>query len=483
MQFCAFLFSGGESTAYTGRERIYTTEREINRKNIVEVLRKAYAMHCVNASEIEYLWNYYKGKQPILGRTKTVRPEICNKIVENRANEIVSFKIGYVFGDPIQYVGRSSTRRVTKSISDLNELMRTQSKYAVDREIAEWMMVGGVGYRVVLPDDSRVVKIASLDPRKTFVVYSTEMIPRPVLGVSYWLDEKSIPHYSCYTETSFFEVFDNRVSETPHGMGAIPIIEYQANNAMLGSFEIVLPLLDALNTISSNRVDGVEQFVQAFLKFINCNADEETVSMLNEMGAVSVASQQGLPADVDFVSAELNQSQVQTLVDYTYQTILTVCGMPNRNGGSSTSDTGQAVILRDGWSLAEARAKDTEAIFKKSETEFLKILLKLCRNLAGINLEIKDVSIKFTRRNHEDILTKSQVLTTMLSEPKIHPLLAFTHCDMFPDPEEAYTMSEEYYKKFQEGEVNDSTGITRRQVQRGNDPGRVDGGTGGSNPS
>lgn len=439
-----------KTIAFTGRIKITTSETKITRSNIVGVLNKAYLTHCVNQAQIEYLWRYYRGNQPILNRTKVVRPEINNKIVENRANEIVSFKVGYMFGDPIQYVGLSSSRRVTSAISKLNELMRTKSKASIDREIAEWMSIGGVGYRVVLPNE-KGIEIASLDPRKTFVVYTREMIPKKILGVSFWVGVDGKPHFSCYTDTHYYEVEGEKVTETPHGLGAIPIIEYPANNARLGSFEIVLPLLDALNTIASNRVDGVEQFVQSFLKFINCDIDEEAIRRLNEMGGISVSSSQGMAqADVDFVSAELNQTQVQTLVDYTYQTILTVCGMPNRNGGSSTSDTGQAVILRDGWSLAEARAKDTETIFKKSETEFLEILLNLCKVKYRIDLKVEDVSIKFTRRNHEDIQTKVQVLTTMLDNPKIHPLLAFNHSDMFPDPEEAYAMSEEYYK--QEGE-------------------------------
>lgn len=34
----------------------------------------------------------------------------------------------------------------------------------------------------------------------------------------------------------------------------IPIFEYPANNARLGSFEIVLPLLDTINNIESNRM-------------------------------------------------------------------------------------------------------------------------------------------------------------------------------------------------------------------------------------
>jgi len=55
----------------------------------------------------------------------------------------------------------------------------------------------------------------------------------------------------------------------------IPIIEYPANKARLGAFEIVLPLLDAINNVESNRMDGVEQFIQAFWKFIGCHIEKD----------------------------------------------------------------------------------------------------------------------------------------------------------------------------------------------------------------
>ena len=90
----------------SGRRILITDETEINRGNILGVLNDVESAHLANSSEIKYLWNYYKGKQPILERKKTVRPEICNRLVENRANEIVSFKLGYLCGEPIQYIAR-----------------------------------------------------------------------------------------------------------------------------------------------------------------------------------------------------------------------------------------------------------------------------------------------------------------------------------------------------------------------------------------
>jgi len=124
-----------------------------------------------------------------------------------------------------------------------------------------------------------------------------------------------------------------------------------------------------------------------------------------------------------------------------YQTVLTICGMPNRNGGSSTSDTGSAVIMRDGWSAAEARAKDTELMFKMSEKEFLKLIIGITNTLRDMNLKLSSIEIRFTRRNYENIQEKAQVLTTMLANDKIHPRLAFEHCGLFVDPELAYTQS------------------------------------------
>ena len=49
----------------------------------------------------------------------------------------------------------------------------------------------------------------------------------------------------------------------------IPIIEYPINSARLGAFEIVLSVLDAINTVQSNRLDGIEQFVQSLIVLIN----------------------------------------------------------------------------------------------------------------------------------------------------------------------------------------------------------------------
>lgn len=438
-----------------GRRVILTDAGEITAGNVVGVLEEAMKLHEKNRSEIDYLWKYYKGEQPVLQRSKTVRPEICNKIVENRANEIVSFKVGYLCGEPIQYVGRGTDAAVTNGIGTLNEYMFLVDKPALDQEVVEWGMICGTANRMVLANDTYEAEsdeapfdIFTLDPRDSFVVYSNDVKRRRMMGVKYNTDAFGQKTFSVYTDSQYFTIKDGKVAETASNpLGTVNIFEYPANNARLGAFEIVLPLLDAINNIESNRMDGIEQFVQAFVKFINCDISKEDFEALKDLGAIKVKSADGQPADVDIVTNELNQQQTQTLKDDAYQAVLTICGMPNRNGGSSTSDTGSAVLLRDGWSLAESRAKDSELMFKRSEKEVLRLVLKLCDGLADLKLKLKDIDMKFTRRNYDNIQSKSQVLVAMLQQPKIHPLLAFTHCGLFSDPESAYTMSNEYYEE------------------------------------
>lgn len=438
-----------------GRDVITIDEVEITDENILEILRKVMSTHEKNRGEIQYLWDYYKGKQPILGRKKKVRPEICNRIVENRANEIVSFKVGYLCGEPIQYIGRSGSEAISKAISELNEMMFSENKATQDKRVVEWQAICGTAYRLVLPDnrggeDDAPFEMYTLDPRDTLVAYSNEVGNKPLLAVKYCTTEDNDTIYSIYSATHFWKIKNTAIVESrKHALDIVPIIEYPANTARLGAFEIVLPLLDEINNIASNRMDGIEQFVQAFIKFINCDITKEELNEFIELGAIKVKSHEGMTADVDMVSSELNQGQTQISKDDAHSAITEITGMPNRNGGSSTSDTGQAVVLRDGWTLAESRAKDSELMFKESEQQTLKLILRIIRDTQGLSeelyaLRLKDIALQFTRRNYENIQSKAQVLTQMLAQNKIHPRLAFAHCGMFTDPEDAYRVSEEY---------------------------------------
>lgn len=472
---------------YAGRKKILCDIATINEHNITSALRGALFEHYKNSNDIDYLYSYYKGRQPILSRVKEIRPEICNKIVENRAHEIVSFKTGYLCGEPLQYVSQGSTDNVSAEIGKINDLMLLCGKATKDKELAEWMYICGTGYRMIMPnapyinsdivpklknrctdfiEDEAPFDIYTLDPRNTFVVYHSGLGEKPLIGVRYVVRQDKSITYSAYTNNEYFEMESEslfgslrltKIEKRP--LKFMPIIEYPLNNARLGAFEIVLPLLDVINKVQSNRLDGIEQFIQSLVVLTNADIDDDAAKAIREAGLIKLKSFGDNKASIEVFAEQLDQTQTQTLVDYLYQSVLTITGMPNRNGGNSTSDTGTAVIMRDGWSAAEARAKADELMFKESERQMLKIVLAIVRSTIGTTLRLADTEIRFTRRNYENIQEKSQVLTTMLANDKIAPLLAFTHCGMFSDPEDAAKISAEHYVNVQaalERELNES---------------------------
>lgn len=468
-----------------GRREIVTNIKEITPNNVVDVLRKALVPHTANSNEIHYLYNYYRGIHPILNRNKEIRPEINSKITEARPAEIVNFKVGYLMREPVQYISKDENPNSDK-INRLNYFTFSEEKVVKDRELADDMHICGTSFRLILPDtpedeDEAPFEINTLNPERTFVVYSNDSYKRPILGVTYIKDDNGVKHYSCYTKDMYYEIVNYEIiSAQPHVLGDIPIIEYPLNLARMGAFECVLDLLEAIESIDSNRLDSIEQFVQCLLLLHNVSLEVDKVKALRDLGAIEYADRtETMKGEIKYLTSELNQTQTQTLVDYMHQTVLEICGMPSQgDGNSSDSSNNGAVIFKNGWYSAETMAINTEIMFKKSERRFLKLALNICRYLSDLDLKPSDVEIKFTRRNYENIQVKSQVLITMLSCDKIHPKLAFEYCGMFTDPDAAYKMSEQYIKEQEEKAKNEvlrtAAGNTEKDTgspqQNGNSP-------------
>ncbi|MBR0161946.1 MAG: phage portal protein [Oscillospiraceae bacterium] len=445
----------------TGRRKIRTAVREITLENVREVLEKALTVHSLNCGEITYLWEYYKGSQDIQFKEKFVRESINNIVTVNRANEIVTFKTAYLLNEPIQYISHGGEDAVSEKVERLNELMRAEDKESKDKEIVDWMHICGVAERLILPDaendqDGAPFCIYTLDPREAFVIYSARIGERPMAGVVLQVDEKERQYATVYTKNRVFEVTREAVREIGavedeeggsygHLLGDVPLVEYENNSARMGAFETVIPILNNINRLESDAVDSVQDFVNGFDVFQNCEIEDGDYSQLSLGGkAVKIKTVvQGMEAKVYRVASELNQSGVQQRVDDLTEAYLTICGMPNRNGGSSTSDTGQAVIFRDGWSEAESRAKDTEKLFTRSERRFLRVALNICaarkEGDCQLGLELKDIGVNFARKSLNNLQSRFQCMSEGLGNSFMHPMDVYNAFgDIFGDKTAAY---------------------------------------------
>lgn len=443
----------------TGRRKIKTYVNKITEQNVREVVENALAYHAKNAGEIQYLYDVYRGKQDIRDKKKVVRETINNKVVVNHANEIVTFKTAYLLNEPIQYISHTGEESASKEIEKLNNYMRSEYKDSKDKEIVDWIHIGGVAPRLVLADkdtgenEGAPFCIYTLDPRFAFVIYSCRIGERPMAGVILQKDENENWFADVYTVDHHYVLYKESMVTYAVNYGGIPLVEYLNNDARMGAFEAVLPILNSINELESDAVDSVEDFVNGFDVFQNCDIEDDTYQNLGLGGkALKIKTVvQGMEAKVYRVASEISQSGVQTRIDDMTDNYLSICGMPNRNGGSSTSDTGTAVIYRDGWSEAESRANDSEKMFIRSERAILKVVLHICNTLESgkyaLNLDLADIDVEFLRKSFSNLQSKAQILCEMLNNPKIHPLVAYETAGIAKDNLAAYRLGMQWYKE------------------------------------
>lgn len=452
------IYVGPTDTYLFGRKVIYADykEEEMNASTIAKILNDVFGVHLENASEIDYLEKYYKGYQPILGKTKDVRPNINNIVVENNAYFITEFKKSYVFGEPIQYVQRGDI--ASEEVGTLNSYMLAEGKYTKDTMLSESLYIAGIGHRLVLPEsnDDSPFFIDNLDSKTTFCVYSSYLPHKKLFACTYTKNKNdSIIKGSVYTKNAYYEIDKNVISTSfnvkfkqYHILGIIPIFEYYLNKSRLGIIEVVMSILNALNRISSNDMDGLEQFVQSILVFINNSVDKETYQEVLNLGAVELnTSDPSRPADLKQLTNTLEHANTKVLHDRLFNTALNIVGIPKNSDKASGGDTGQARLLGEGWAMADERAKQDEAFFKECAKEELKLILKICK-LSPISkiktLDLKDVEQKFTRNKSDNFLVKSQGLMNQI-QSGIAPDVAMSTSGLYSDTNEAFNKSMEFY--------------------------------------
>lgn len=441
-----------------GRKVIYAdyTADQMNAETIEKILVDVFSVHLENASQIDYLEKYYKGYQPILGKKKDVRPNINNIVVENNAYFVTEFKKSYVFGEPIQYVQRGDV--ANPEVSMLNSYMLAIDKFPKDTELAESLYISGIGHRLVMPskDEESPFYIENLDSKLTFVVYSSYFNHEKLFACTYTVGVKdSTVRGSVYTKNKYYtfnkELIDMAFHvrfDRNHILGYIPIFEYYLNKSRMGVIEVVMDLLNQINRVTSDEIDGLEQYIQSILVFVNQDIDIDDYKDLLDLGAVKIAtSDPSRPADLKLLSNNIDHSNTKLLHDRLLNTALNIIGIPKSTERTSGGDTGQARMLSEGWTMADERAKQDEMQFKRCSKPELELILKICKlspNSEIKTLTINDVEQKFTRNKSDNFLVKSQGMMNQIKSG-VSPDVAMATSGLYSDTNEAYNKSMNFY--------------------------------------
>lgn len=433
-----------------GRKIAYTDVSVITPDNVVSVVGSCLSTFYFNRTAIEYLWNYYKGNQPVLYRTKenSARDDIVNHVVENHSYEIVQFKTSQTYGEPVQFISRKDDDVINDAVDQLNDYMTDVDKHAIDICSGEWQSATGTSFKAIQKVENQEIpfRIIVPSPLDTFIIYSRET-GEPMLSVEMLKDDDG-EYKRCFSNNMEFYIRNSKViSYQLHGFGDIPIVEYPNNWERLSDIELVITILDSINSYQSDRVDAVDQFVQSWIKFVNCEIDEETFKKMKMMGALVVKSNNGsdAKADVEVMSQELNQSQTQIAKDDLWDNALSILAIPNKQTNTG-GDTAGAVALRNGWDFSKNRAKLKDPIVKASEKKLAKLVLNRLRiTKKELKMSFRDFDVQINHSPTDNMIVKTQSLQYLL-QCGIHPAIAIATIGLFSDPEKVYINSQPYLK-------------------------------------
>lgn len=479
-----------ENIELVGRRRIYTDVPKITADNVISVLRDSISIHAINVEAMTFLLRYEKGVQP-LKRKKVIREDIDIRVVDNIANQVTEFKLGYNWGNPITYVQRGNKDLAGNSpdsddnaISVINEMNDSESAYAKDQELARFVEICGIGYQMV--DVKREFDgISAFDlhvpnPLFTFVVYRNNIAETPMMGVTYRRLQNGDRYFTCITADTRFEIenvtriingiqerawdFGNRSGET-NPLGMVPIVEFVRAYDRMGCFERQIPDMDALNVEVSDFANSVAQNTQEIwwgndFEFPK-DKDGNTITARSGQWVMTKTTPNGTRPLIKPLSSSFNYDGVQANIENKRNTILQKCYVPLQTdpGGGSTAN---AMSLSSGWSAAENSALKEEQIIKRSKMMILALELKAIEirsnwldsdfSRSVLDLKISDIVPKFTRLKTYDLGTKTNSMIAMIKSG-INGRVAMQTVDLFPDVAQAWNDSKDMIEKFQESLV------------------------------
>lgn len=451
-----------------GRLDIYASSDEITAENVVEELNTALPYHVQNLLQEDFLYWYRRNVQPILRRTKEVRPEILNIVQENHADEICTFKNGYFLQKPAFYTARR--KGAQSKVNKLNDFLYRSYKHDADNKCVNWFHTVGKGVILVEPDRGNdpdtPVHAYALDPRSAFVVYSLRPGNEPVMGVNFVVSD-GIAKFDVFTKDTVYHLTGTATgrmmttqvnhdyittavsveSMEPNTLGLIPIIEYRYNSNNMGAFESVLPLLDEINNIVSNACDGVEQFIQSLAVATNCEFPEGTTSNdIRRAGMIVLKSIGENKADFKILSQPLDQTQTKVLIDHLKSEVYRICSMPIVGDHGRTYDTtGSAQLVASGWYQADTAARNTEDLFKDSNRQFDRIFIEILKRRGLLDIDINDFELHIDHGETVNIQAKAQSFNTLIASG-LHPELAAQKSGVSNDPVSDIKMSEKWLK-------------------------------------
>ena len=397
---------------------------------------------------------YYMGRHQILladrGNAPNAQP-VCN-----HAKDIADTASGYFMGNPITYNLSGDAADDERKQQAFDRLMEEMDRATVDdddQENALMLAIEGKTFEYIFAAEGETyLQEKPIDPQSAFIVYDQSIEHKELFGVYYYekkdvLDVTGQEAMYWYvlvcteTELKYYRIMKGTAEVVEpyevqqHNLGYVPLVEYKNNRFAIGDFEQQIGLIDAYNTMTADRINDKEQFIDAILVLYGSIMGDTADETNEAMQALKNDRLLELPTDAkaEYLVRQLDETGMEVLRDALKEDIYTFSHVPNltdENFAGNSSGVAMAYKLLG----LEMLTKTKERWYRRGLRKRLNIFLHFL-GLQGAALEESDIEANFSRSLPQNLLELSQIVTNLDGEVSKKTLLGLLPFVEDPDAE------------------------------------------------
>ncbi len=377
---------------------------------------------------------YYDGHHAIENKKREEDSAPNNKVVCNHAKDISDIATGYFMGNPITYSNSGE-----QDIGPLLTAFDEANVDDVDADNALDMSIYGVGYEYVYAKEGEATPISkSISPLSTFIIVDDSIEENELCGVYYYKRKNSVENSYTYVATvstaNFTYVLNiddsgadipRPVTEEPerHFFGEPQIIEYLNNKEAIGDFEQQIPLIDAYNTLMSDRINDKEQFIDAVLVLYGAlmGDDEEEVSEAQKQLRKEKLLELPADAKAEYLLRQMDENGAEVLRKAIKEDIYNFSHIPNFMDENFVGNLSGVAM--------EYKLLGLEMITRVKERHYKKGLRKRIRlycnflSMKALMMEAGSIMASFSRALPKNLQELSQIVANLQNNVSAKTLL------------------------------------------------------------
>lgn len=394
------------------------------------------------------------------------------KVVANNARYITKTNVGYLLGNPVQYLVSEGL-----NIDLIVDNYKKQTISNLDVELATDVSVYGHAFERVYTNELAEPWSTRINPSNIILAYDNSVQHNKLFAVIYnpVFDDNGKQLENEFDVTILTpelcmerRLKDGHLFQVPeiedfmHGYGEVPVIEYMNSSDRMGDFEPVISLLDAYNILQSDRVIDRERLVDAILAFYGMNLTKEQRIALKESRTLA-----GIPADakVEYIVKNINEADADVLRSSLLSDIHKISMTPDMSDQNFAGNSSGVALLYKLLAF-EQHIKDKERYFENALIDRFRIynrFFNLNNNMSLISPA--DVDVVFKRALPQNDYEQSQMINNLVGLVDKETLVA--QLSFVNDAKETVELAKEENKP----EFNDNyaTGLPNVDKSNAND--------------